>query len=272
MTGGCHFLVHDAGFHRNINRSGRQEAMALTIDSLTAKNETGLQVFAERLGYRFKEPRHLQTALIHRSFASEQGKHFAVDNETLEFLGDAVLDLSVSYALFHRFPNLREGDLTRLRAALVNEGHLAVMAQGIGLGEHLLLGRGEEASRGRQKSSILASGYEAVLGAVFLDGGYEPAAAMIERQFDPWLSAEQQSLFIDSKSRLQELLQEKYNEAPVYILENEEGPAHRKLFTVSVRFRDVVLASGSAGSKKEAEQRAAALALEQFKIDDLPRV
>jgi ribonuclease III len=244
--------------------------MVITIDSLIAENESGLQAFEERLGYRFRETRHLQTALIHRSFASEQGKHFTADNETLEFLGDAVLDLSVSYALFKRFPKLREGDLTRLRAALVNEGHLAVMAQAIDLGEHLLLGRGEEASRGRHKSSILAGGYEAVLGAVFLDGGYEPAAAMIEHHFGPWLNAEQQSLFIDSKSRLQELLQEKYNEAPVYVLEKEEGPAHRKLFTVSVRFREVVLAAGSASNKKEAEQKAAALALEQFRIGNLP--
>jgi ribonuclease III len=244
--------------------------MVMTIALLIAKNEAGLARLEERLGYRFREPRHLQTALIHRSYASEQGKHFTSDNETLEFLGDAVLDLSVSYALFKRLPNLREGDLTRLRAALVNEGHLAIMAQAIDLGEHLLLGRGEEASRGRHKSSILASGYEAVLGAVFLDGGYEPVAAVIERQFGPWLNAEQQSLFIDSKSQLQELLQEKYNEAPSYILEKEEGPAHRKLFTVSVRFRDVVLAAGSAGSKKEAEQKAAALALEQFRVNDLP--
>lgn len=238
------------------------------MDSLIAENRNRLEALQERLGYRFRQLHHLQKALVHRSFAFEQSRHFGNDNETLEFLGDAVLDLIVGHALFKRFPDLREGELTRLRAALVNEGHLAVMAREINLGEHLLLGRGEEASRGRLKSSILASAYEALVGAIFLDGGYQAAAELIESQFAAWLTVEPQTLFVDSKSRLQELLQEKYNEGPVYILEKEEGPDHRKTFTISVRFRDVVLATGSAGNKKEAEQKAAAMALEQFRAND----
>jgi ribonuclease III len=243
---------------------------ATTIESLLAENRSGLQALEERLGYRFREPLYLQKALIHRSFASEQGKRFGNDNETMEYLGDAVIDLAVGHALFNKFPKLREGELTRLRAALVNEGHLALMAREIELGEHLLLGKGEEASQGRQKASILASAYEALLGAVFLDGGYQAAVEVIERYFSPWLVAGPQALFVDSKSRLQELLQERYNEAPTYVLEGEEGPAHRKLFTVSVRFRDVVLANGTAGSKKEAEQKAAAQALEQLEPPGIP--
>jgi ribonuclease III len=245
--------------------------MTITIDLLLAQNKTSLRMLEERLGYHFREPLHLQKALIHRSFAFEQGRNFGKDNETLEFLGDAVLDLIVGYALFKRFPDLREGELTQLRAALVNEGHLAVMAREVELGEHLLLGRGEEASRGRRKASILASAYEALVGALFLDGGYEAAAELVEAQFAPWLTAEARTLFVDSKSRLQELLQDKYNEAPDYILEKEEGPDHRKTFTISVRFREMVLATGSAGNKKEAEQKAAALALEQFKANASPQ-
>ncbi|MEJ2032829.1 MAG: ribonuclease III [Deltaproteobacteria bacterium] len=241
--------------------------MTITIKSLIEENNAALHDLEEHLGYRFLEIRHLQQALIHRSYAYEQGRAFTADNETLEFLGDAVLDLAVGAALFTKFPAMQEGGLTRLRAALVNEGHLAVMARAIDLGSHLLLGRGEEASRGREKPSILASAYEAVLGAVFLDGGYGPAANLVDRHFEEWFESEERLLFVDSKSKLQELLQERYNEGPVYVLEKEEGPAHMKRFTVSARFRDVIRATGSAGNKKEAEQQAAARALEQFRGD-----
>jgi ribonuclease-3 len=149
-----------------------------------------------------------------------------------------------------------------LRAALVNERHLATMAKELGLGEYLLLGKGEEAGCGREKSSILSCAYEAVMGAIFLDGGYEAASGCVLKYFTPWFEKRQQTMMLaDAKSSLQELMQERYNEAPKYVLERSEGPDHAKTFFVTVRFRDEILGDGSAPSKKEAEQQAAAMAL-----------
>lgn len=222
-------------------------------------------MFANRLGYVFRDMSLLQKAFTHTSYAFEQGQDMQSDNETLEFLGDAVLDLTVGYALITRFPDLREGELTRLRAALVQEGHLAAMARDIRLGEHLLLGKGEDASKGREKSSILSCAFEAVMGAVFLDGGYEAARRVVEALVVPYINEKKEAMYLaDSKSRLQEMIQEKHNEGPVYILEKAEGPDHAKIFHVSVRFQDKILARGTARSKKEAEQQAAAEAIRSF--------
>ena len=224
-----------------------------------------LATLEERLGYRFAGEVHLLTALIHSSFAFEQGRQPLADNEVLEFLGDAVLDLAVGNALFEAFPGVNEGDLTRMRAALVNEGSLADLARVLGLQDALLLGKGEEATGGRAKPSILSCAYEAIIGAVFVDGGYESARALAERQFAPLIARGRQSMLQgDAKSRLQELAQQRFNEAPVYGLEKAEGPDHARLFTVSARFRGQMLAMATASSKKEAEQRAAAAALENF--------
>ncbi len=235
--------------------------MAATIKSMVRKNRERLAALEARLGYRFKEPALLQRALIHSSFAFEQGLA-GQDNETLEFLGDAVLDLAVGLLLFQRYPRLREGELTRLRAALVNEAGLARMARDIGLGETIFLGKGEDATRGRQKPSILSGSYEALIGAVFLDCGYDATAALVENFFAPLIKGHEKDLLAaDPKSRLQEKIQEQYNQAPTYSVEQEEGPAHDRQFTVAVRFQGQVLASGRAGSKKEAEQQAAAAAL-----------
>ena len=237
--------------------------MTASLQTLTDQNRAELTALERKLGYGFDKLHHLQNALIHRSYAFEQGSVPVGDNETLEFLGDAVLDLTVGHALFKHFPNMAEGELTKLRAALVNESHLAAMATEIGLGVHLLLGRGEDQSDGRQKPSILANGYEAVVGAIFLDGGYEAAAHFVEQHFAPWFAERSKSLLAaDPKSALQEALQAKYNEQPVYVLEKQEGPDHDKQFYVTVRFRNAVLASGAARSKKEAEQQAAAAALQ----------
>ena len=231
--------------------------MAMDIDALVRRNKEELGDLEKSLGYRFTDLRLLQMALVHSSFAYEhlqEGKNY----ETLEFLGDAVLDLVIGHLLYHRYTTLREGELTRLRASLVNEQHLAGKARDIGLGDHLALGRGEEATHGRAKPSILSCAYEAVVGAIFEDGGYQAAAEVVERFFVPDLEGKKEALLIaDAKSRLQELLQEKYCQAPTYVLEAEEGPSHRKLFTVAVTFQDKVLGTGQAGSKKEAEQRAA---------------
>jgi ribonuclease III len=233
-----------------------------TLEELTRQQGEQLAGLQERIGYNFKEACLLQQALIHSSFAFERldcGRH----NETLEFLGDAVLDMAVGHLLFLRFPNLREGKLTRFRAALVNESSLAAIARSFELGKRLFLGRGEDSSSGREKPSILCCAYEAVIGAMFLDGGYEAVQAHVRRHFGPLIDRQgEQLISADAKSRLQELLQERHNEGPLYALEAEEGPAHARLFTVSVCFRGQTLGSGSASNKKEAEQRAAAAALE----------
>lgn len=240
--------------------------MGMDIDSLAQRNKLELSLFEQTLGYRFTDLRLLQKALIHASFAFEHS-FSGQNNETLEFLGDAVLDLVVGHALFKHFPAMREGDLTKLRAALVNETHLATMARDVDLGKFLCLGKGEDASNGRNKSSILSCAYEAVVGAVFEDGGYETVKGLVLRFFVPVFDAKREELLIaDSKSRLQEALQEQFNEAPSYRLDMEEGPSHQKVFTVSVIFREIVFGAGSASSKKEAEQRAAAAALADYDL------
>ena len=238
--------------------------MSTTIDKLIQENEQQLKVLQEKLGYRFVGLAHLQRALIHSSFAFEQGEP-GNDNETLEFLGDAVLDLAVGHTLFNRYHTIKEGELTRLRSALVNERNLAAMARRINLGSYLLLGRGEESSRGREKSSILASAYEAVMGAIFVDSGYDRVEKFVEKHFTPLVRGQRKVLLSgDAKSMLQERIQAACNEAPTYTTEKVDGPAHKRLFTVSVLFRGQVLGSGQARSKKEAEQQAAAAALEDI--------
>lgn len=235
------------------------------LDELTDRNRQTLERLESNLGYAFRERSLLQLALVHRSYAFEQPQRLEHDNERLEYIGDAVLDLAVAQTLYRRYPEMREGEMTRLRALLVKESHLAEMAAKIGLGEFLFLGRGEEGSRGREKPSILASAYEAVVGAMFEDGGYEPSSSFIDRQFDEALEVQRMTLEqADAKSRLQEVFQETYSEAPTYSLEKSEGPDHSKTFTVAVCFRGLVLARGVARSKKEAEQRAAAQALKNL--------
>ncbi len=239
--------------------------MTVTIEALVPAHAADLDRLEERLGYTFTERAYLLQALVHSSWAAENDLPVIGNNERLEFLGDAVLDLAVGAALFHRFPEMREGDLSRLRAALVNTSHLARMAGALALGDHLLLGKGEDASRGRGKASILGCAYEAVVGAIFLDGGHGAAATFVERHFVPLLVQGKDAMLLlgDAKSRLQEECQERFNVTPLYQLELQEGPDHAKLFTVSVRLGDRVLARGVGSSKKEAEQQAAATALRE---------
>jgi len=257
----------------NVDNKGRRTGFPAVgeqrmdiLAELTENHGELLDRFEEKLAYRFRDRQLLQLALLHRSFSFEQVRQSSpADNERLEFLGDAVLDLVIGHALFRRYPEMREGEMTRLRALLVKESHLAEMASRLGLGEFLSLGRGEESSGGREKPSILSSTYEAVLGALFLDGGYEGVAGFIERHFQPGLDEMRRKLQeADAKSRLQEILQESYSEAPTYVLESAEGPDHQKTFTVSVRFRGLVLARGEALNKKVAEQNAASEALRRL--------
>ena len=235
----------------------------MDIDALVRVNKEKLSTFEKIIDYRFTDLRLLQKALVHSSYAFEQAQT-GQDNQTLEFLGDAVLDLVVGHIIYRKYPEMREGELTRLRSALVNETHLANMARDIDLGNFLFLGKGEDASSGRNKSSILSCGYEAVIGAIFEDTGYRTVCELIEKFFMPAIEGKKEELLIaDAKSRLQEALQDKYNEGPLYVVEAEEGPSHQKIFTIAASFHGTVLGTGQAGSKKEAEQRAAAAALEQ---------
>lgn len=239
--------------------------MGLNINTLVIENKDALGELESALNYRFTDLRLLQKGVIHSSYAFEQTQA-GKDNQVLEFIGDAVLDLVVGHILSLRYPDMREGELTRFRASLVNESHLAEMARSLDLGRYLCLGKGEESSSGRNKSSILSCAFEAVIGAVFEDGGYQQAALLVERLFAKHVEIKKEELLRgDAKSRLQELLQDEFNEAPSYRLDREEGPSHQKQFCVSVMFRGEVLGSGIGGSKKEAEQRAASAALEHSK-------
>jgi ribonuclease III len=224
------------------------------------------------LQYSFQNPQTLQQALIHRSFAHENPHLQQADNETLEFLGDAVLGLAVSHLLLERFPNLNEGDLSRLRSSIVNERELAKLSLGLKLGEFLRLGKGEELTGGRQKPSLLADTLEAVLAAIYLDAGLEATIHLVRRLFQGYLEAEkdEDALKIwdkDYKTQLQELTQARFKLTPAYVLEIEAGPDHDKTFEVSVALEGRILARGSGKSKKEAQQQAARQALEALSAE-----
>lgn len=217
----------------------------------------------ERLGHRFRDPALLELAVTHRSHAyergsGEHGEHY----ERLEFLGDAVLAAAAAEWLYRRYPDLPEGDLSQLKGWLVSRPVLARHARRLGLGELLRLGVGEERSGGRDKDSLLADALEAVLGAVFLDGGFEAARRAVERLLVE-AAAERPGdpLRADAKTRLQELAQARGWSLPRYRLVGEEGPEHEKTFTVECRLEGGAAATAAGPSKKAAEQRAAAAVL-----------
>ena len=240
-----------------------------TLESLAKKNNEQLITFARRLGHQFNDISLLQEAFVHSSYAFEQGQDLTRDNETLEFLGDAVLDLAVGHALYYRYPDLKEGSLTQFRAAVVQEEQLARMARQLDMGRFLLLGRGEEGSGGRHKDSILSCTFEAVMGAIFLDGGYGAANVVVENLVVPWFEECRETMVLaDAKSKLQELLQHRFSEGPSYVVDETSGPDHDKTFRVSVRFRGEILAQGQAKNKKKAEQQAAAKVVRDFESFD----
>ena len=219
------------------------------------------QALEARLGYAFRDGALCETALTHRSWLNEADLPERSDNERLEFLGDAVLTLVVSDLVMRRFPTRAEGDLTRVRAALVSEGGLARAAAGLDLGTWILLGRGEERSGGRSRPSILANALEALMGAVYLDGGLPPAIAVVERLFDEALGDADEHAKLDYKSRLQERAQVLFQTAPVYAVVSAVGPDHDKRFEIALSLGGREMARATGRSKKEAEQSAAALAL-----------
>lgn len=212
------------------------------------------------LDYDFKRTALLKHAITHSSFSHEQGLDAAECNERLEFLGDAVLELCISDFLYHRYPNMPEGQLTQRRASLVCEPTLAGLARKLNLGNYLLLGQGEAQEKGREKDSILSDAMEAVFGAIFLDGGIDAARNVILRMFTP-LADKAVKHAKDNKSTLQELLQKTSKETAVYTIVEESGPAHKKQFIAEAKHKGKVLGIGKGRSKKEAEQNAAAVAL-----------
>ncbi len=197
-------------------------------------------------------------AVTHKSYSNEHRESSAADNERLEFLGDAVVDLAVSHRLMERFPNATEGELSKLRALIVNEEGLARIARQVGLGEILLLGRGEELTGGRQKNSVLADALEAVLGSVYLSAGWDTVLELVDRLFGEALEgvADGRSGY-DYKTRLQEQVQLRLRQAPKYRVLSETGPAHERVFEVEVTIGDELTAQATGRSKKEAEQAAA---------------
>ena len=222
-----------------------------------------LRGLEETLSFLFADIGLLDEALTHRSYSHENPRLPERNNERLEFLGDAVLSLCIGHMLMERFPSEAEGNLSKKRAALVNETPLSDLAGKLGLGGYLLLGRGEEASGGRMKPSILADTLEAVIAVVFLDGGYEKADRFIRDLFEPLLGEDSlYTLFRDFKSELQELSHTRFQAAPSYELTGASGPDHEKSFEVRLTIPGVVTASGTGRNKKEAEQRAAMKALE----------
>jgi len=217
--------------------------------------EERLRGFEERLGYRFRDQGLLQEALTHRTFVNESGG--GKDNQRLEFFGDAVLDFLLSDLLLVHFPASREGELTRIRAALVDEASLAKIAADLELGSCLRLGRGEEKGGGRQKRSLLADAFEALLAALYLDGGLEPARRVVAEHFVRLFASGEILSGRDAKTDLQERARLARGELPRYQLKQVSGPDHDRTFTVEIYLGEELMGEGVGRTKKEAEQDAA---------------
>ena len=218
-----------------------------------------------RLGYTFRDRSLLEHALTHRSLAAEDQSGGVADNESLEFLGDAVLGLVVADQLYRQFPDSTEGQKSKVKAAVVSTAALARQAERLRLGESLLLGRGEEKTGGRQKQTLLADSYEALIAAVYLDGGFDVVAEWLQRELQPAVDAAASAdvAGLDFKSALQERAQSQGLALPEYRIIDQEGPDHRKVFHVEVWLGGAAAGKATGRSKKEAEQAAARLALGQ---------
>ncbi|MCA1561668.1 MAG: ribonuclease III [Acidobacteria bacterium] len=230
---------------------------------------TELEPLERRIGYRFRDRGLLEHALTHRSRVHEDASGGVFDNESLEFLGDSILGFAVADMLFREFPQHNEGQKSKLKASIVSSAALARLAEKIGLGQFLILGRGEEKTGGRLKHALIADCYEALIAAIYLDGGIEPARAFIQRQFADLIEEARRTgahaaFTEDYKSALQEWLQSHDRGLPVYRLAAESGPAHRRTFQVEVLVGGSALAKAEGRSKKEAAQAAAREALQQL--------
>ncbi len=268
------FTVSTLGEARVSVRDEEAEEARRIIESHREQVSGGLvvplpQQFAAleaRLGYRFRDRGLLEHALTHKSKAHEDPSGGVVDNESLEFLGDAVLGLVVADALFRAFPRSSEGQKSKIKANLVSTTALAEMANALGLGDHMILGRGEEKTGGRRKPALLADTCEALIAALYIDGGLDAARGFILRELGSHIEEARQPGFFgrDHKSRLQERLQSLGRSLPHYRVSAESGPEHRKLFVVQVTVDDVQLAQAEGRTKKDAEQEAARLALAEL--------
>lgn len=219
----------------------------------------------ERLKHRYRDPTLLERALTHKSFANEN--RVSAHNERLEFLGDAVLTLIISEQLMHSCPDSTEGDLSRLRAAIVSEPALAAIARTIGIGPYLLLGKGEDQTGGRDKDSLLADSLEAIIASIYLDAGAAAITSFVTEFFENTIrGACAGRTSLDYKTELQERCQELLKQLPLYRVVSETGPDHQKQFTVELTIRNQVMARGTGRSKKDAEQKAAKYALENLSL------
>lgn len=220
---------------------------------MTEWNERELE---QRIGYQFRNPQMLKNAMCHSSYANEHRGDHLHDNERLEFLGDAVLEIASSDFLFHQYPDMPEGKLTKLRASIVCEPTLALCAREMHLEQFLLLGKGEEHTGGRYRDSIISDAMEALIGAIYLDGGFANAKEFVETFI--LTDIEHKKLFYDSKTILQEIVQRDFKEEEIqYTIIGEEGPDHAKRFIVEVRIGEKVAGTGKGSTKKAAEQEAA---------------
>lgn len=225
-----------------------------------------LETLEEKLGFKFNNRELLQSSLVHRSYLNEHRDFKLPHNERLEFLGDAVLELVVTEHLYKTYPN-PEGELTNYRSALVNHRILSDIAKRLGIGDHVMLSKGEAKDTGRARQIILANAIEAVIGAMYLDQGFSPTAEFIHREILkelPEILAG--GLYLDPKSQLQELIQEREGVTPGYRVLGESGPDHAKIFEVGVMVNDKIIGRGTGPSKQEAEVSAAANALKQISI------
>jgi len=218
----------------------------------------------QELDVQFVNQELLYQAFTHSSYVNEHRRKFYKDNERLEFLGDAVLELSVSQYLFQKFTSMSEGELTKLRAAIVCEPSLVLFANELNFGKYVLLGKGEEVTGGRERPALLADVFESYIGALYLDQGLKPVVAFLEQVVYPKIEIGAFSHVMDYKSQLQEMIQQMNNGSLHYVIIEEEGPAHNRTFVSSVRLGNDELGEGKGKSKKEAEQKAAQIAIKRF--------
>lgn len=228
-------------------------------------NYLNLEEFERKISYTFSDKHLLILALTHSSYANEIKKGSHENNERLEFLGDAVLDMAVSEYMYRHFPKMPEGELTKLRAAVVCEGSLAELSRKLGVGRVLLLGKGEESTGGRNRDSILADAFESIIGAICIDGGVDAAVTYVMRFMVDCIEHTKSTFRnLDCKTHLQEVIQ-KVSKIPLqYAIIDEQGPDHNKVFVAEVTHEGRVLGTGKGRSKKEAEQNAANNALEHI--------
>ncbi len=223
------------------------------------EDEMNEDKLSELIGYEFKDKSLLKRALTHSSYANENKDVSYGDNERLEFLGDAVLEIVTSDFLYKKYPEKREGELSKLRASIVCEQTLDLCAKPMDFCKYIYLGKGEENTGGRKRPSIISDAFEALIGALYLDGGMEPAKKFIQKYVLE--DVESKQLYVDSKTHLQEYVQGKYHSVPKYVQVGEEGPEHNKTFFVDLYVNDIKISSGEGHNKKAAEQQAAYNAL-----------